>query len=66
MTVIPTEAQPSGGIRLQSKSTFHRKSDVSTQFTPSSSSGQTLSEVEWARHDKHATNNRNWYYKIVT
>jgi len=31
-TVIPTEAQPSGGIRLQSKSTFHRKPDVSTSL----------------------------------
>jgi len=60
MTVIPTEAQPSGGIRLQSKNTFHRKPDVSTQFTPSSSSGWALNEAEWARHDKHATNNRNW------
>ena len=42
--VIPTEAKPSGGIWLRTKSEFGRTPDASTE--------STLSEVERARHDK--------------
>jgi len=51
--VIPTEAKPSGGIWLQTKSKLGRNPDVSTESTPSTSSEPALSEVERAGHDKN-------------